>query len=145
MHGRTDGRTDGRENSIPPTNKVCGGYNKYITLKWNKQQIKLHKTLMPVFGVCHYKAIKIITSMSYNNICFRVLSRTCGQSLNYWDIKWSIILPNQSHLSICIFVIILEKENHLLAFNNTRLISLFGIILRVKISFLYPKEYVFSL
>ena len=26
-HGRTDGRTDGqRENSIPPTNKVCGGY-----------------------------------------------------------------------------------------------------------------------
>ena len=26
---RTDTRTDGqRENSIPPTNKVCGGYNK---------------------------------------------------------------------------------------------------------------------
>ena len=26
---RTDGRTDGqRENSIPPTNKVCGEYNK---------------------------------------------------------------------------------------------------------------------
>ena len=25
--GQTDGRTDGqRENSIPPTNKVCGGY-----------------------------------------------------------------------------------------------------------------------
>ena len=22
---RTDARTDGRENSIPPTNKVCGG------------------------------------------------------------------------------------------------------------------------
>ena len=28
-HGRTDTRTDGQcENSIPPTNKVCGGYNK---------------------------------------------------------------------------------------------------------------------
>ena len=28
-HGQTDSRTDGqRENSIPPTNKVCGGYNK---------------------------------------------------------------------------------------------------------------------
>ena len=28
-HGRTHGRTHGqRENSIPPTNKVCGGYNK---------------------------------------------------------------------------------------------------------------------
>ena len=27
-----DGRTDGQcENSIPPTNKVCGGYNKFIT------------------------------------------------------------------------------------------------------------------
>ena len=27
MHGRTDARTHGqRENSIPPTNKVCGGY-----------------------------------------------------------------------------------------------------------------------
>ena len=25
MHGRTDGQ---RENSIPPTNKVCGGYKK---------------------------------------------------------------------------------------------------------------------
>ena len=26
-HGHTDARTDGqRENSIPPTNKVCGGY-----------------------------------------------------------------------------------------------------------------------
>ena len=30
-YGRTDGRTDGkRENSIPPTNKVCGGYNYTI-------------------------------------------------------------------------------------------------------------------
>ena len=30
-HGRTDGRTDGqRENSIPPTNKVCGGYKYYV-------------------------------------------------------------------------------------------------------------------
>ena len=29
MDRRTDGRTDGqRENSIPPTNKVYGGYDK---------------------------------------------------------------------------------------------------------------------
>ena len=28
--GMTDGRTDGqREDSIPPTNKVCGGYNNH--------------------------------------------------------------------------------------------------------------------
>ena len=30
-HARTDGRTEGqRENSIPPTNKVCGGIMKYL-------------------------------------------------------------------------------------------------------------------
>ena len=30
-HGRTDGCTDGqRENSIPSTNKVCGGYNYHL-------------------------------------------------------------------------------------------------------------------
>ena len=29
-YGRTDARTDGqRENSIPTTNKVCGGYNYF--------------------------------------------------------------------------------------------------------------------
>ena len=34
--GRMDGRTDGqRENSIPPTNKVCGGY-KYTKLLLTK-------------------------------------------------------------------------------------------------------------
>ena len=34
-HGRTDGRTDGqRENSIPPTNKVCGGYNNSNKMDW---------------------------------------------------------------------------------------------------------------
>ena len=33
-HGRKDGRTDGqRENSIPPTNKVCGGYNDILHSK----------------------------------------------------------------------------------------------------------------
>ena len=30
-YGRTDAGTDGqRENSIPPTNKVCGGYNERL-------------------------------------------------------------------------------------------------------------------
>ena len=35
-HGRTDGRTDERENSIPPTNKVCGGYNYSIFIGYSK-------------------------------------------------------------------------------------------------------------
>ena len=34
-YGRTHGRTDGqRENSIPPTNKVCGGYSKFSTVEY---------------------------------------------------------------------------------------------------------------
>ena len=32
-YGRTDARTDGqRENSIPPTNKVCGGYENALDI-----------------------------------------------------------------------------------------------------------------
>ena len=39
-HGRTHGRTDGqRENSIPPTNKVCGGYNKGVKLTFTVRYI----------------------------------------------------------------------------------------------------------
>ena len=38
---RTHGRTDGqRENSIPPTNKVCGGYNNVALIHVAKN--KLH-------------------------------------------------------------------------------------------------------
>ena len=50
-YGRTDGRTDGctdghtdgrthgqRENSIPPTNKVCGGYNNVVCA--NQQRLR---------------------------------------------------------------------------------------------------------
>ena len=39
-YGRTDARTDGqRENSIPPTNKVCGGYKellKHVLINFSK-------------------------------------------------------------------------------------------------------------
>ena len=36
--GLTDGRTDGqRENSIPTTNKVCGGYKYSIHQEWLKK------------------------------------------------------------------------------------------------------------
>ena len=42
-YGRTDGRTDARtdgqhENSIPPTNKVCGGYNDNFTSAINGER-----------------------------------------------------------------------------------------------------------
>ena len=42
-HARTDARTDGqRENSIPPTNKVCGGYNDMIcaSSKYNDHHVQ---------------------------------------------------------------------------------------------------------
>ena len=35
--GQTDARTDGqRENSIPPTNKVCGGYKKIYFVSYQE-------------------------------------------------------------------------------------------------------------
>ena len=48
-YGRTDGRTDGRmhgqrENSIPPTNKVCGGYNYKQSLRGYNNKKKLVKS-----------------------------------------------------------------------------------------------------
>ena len=42
-YGRTDARTDGqRENSIPTTSKVCGGYNKYRLFKILRKQSITH-------------------------------------------------------------------------------------------------------
>ena len=50
-YGRTDGQ---RENSIPPTNKVCGGYKKY-NFQTHAQTIfegllKLPKCYAQIFG-----------------------------------------------------------------------------------------------
>ena len=40
-HARTDGQTDGqRENSIPPTNKVCGGIKTFRIYKGGLGQKK---------------------------------------------------------------------------------------------------------
>ena len=42
-----DARTDGqRENSIPPTNKVCGGYNYVVRISG--------EYLVDVMGVCQF-------------------------------------------------------------------------------------------
>ena len=39
-HARTDGQTDGqRENSIPTTNKVCGGYKIQVCGGYNKLKL----------------------------------------------------------------------------------------------------------
>ena len=53
---RTDARTDGqRENSIPPTNKVCGGYNyclmqvKSIAETFTKLPIIIKILVLPIF------------------------------------------------------------------------------------------------
>ena len=54
-YGRTDARTDGRthgqrENSIPPTNKVCGGYNKWLVVY--KGQIHVQSSSKLIKFVC---------------------------------------------------------------------------------------------
>ena len=40
-YGRTHARTHGHENSIPTTNKVCGGYNKKKICWLNIKTIKM--------------------------------------------------------------------------------------------------------
>ena len=49
-HARTDGRTHGqRENSIAPTNEVCGGYKKKTFVK----------CMVPIFLLHSQKCTKI--------------------------------------------------------------------------------------
>ena len=56
---RTDGRTDRqRENSIPPTNKVCGGYNNHaLTVVMRRLQLTEHgsylRDIVPRSDRCH--------------------------------------------------------------------------------------------
>ena len=47
-YGRTDARTDGqRENSIPPTNKVCGGYNDcFAPTNVNEQGVSIWTAIL---------------------------------------------------------------------------------------------------
>ena len=46
-HGRTDGKTDGqRENSIPPTNIVCGGGGGGINIQSFMKCLKLEHIKM---------------------------------------------------------------------------------------------------
>ena len=40
LYGRTDGRTEGQlENSIPTTNKVCGGYKNKKKVNWSFSEL----------------------------------------------------------------------------------------------------------
>ena len=51
--GRTDGRTDGqRENSIPPTNKVCGGYKNSNHMKLYVCQTPNHRRMLGIQTKC---------------------------------------------------------------------------------------------
>ena len=97
--GCTDGRTDGqRENSIPPTNKVCGGYKEsdtYISItdfiglstkfdvnKWYFMQWQFCKGLL----VCYRNKILRISFWSYpfyikhiyRNICIKERRQISG-------------------------------------------------------------------
>ena len=72
-HGHTDARTDGqRENSIPPTNKVCGGYNKGVPKHITHMSVasyhrlsscvpnqSLDKVLLPNDTICKWSNLNI--------------------------------------------------------------------------------------
>ena len=65
-YGRTDTLTDGRthgqlENSIPPTNKVCGGYNNVISDKAIDVITKWAIQLDWFINVMSGKAVDVIT------------------------------------------------------------------------------------
>ena len=47
--GRTDGRTDNVKTVYPPTNIVCGGYNKKI-LKINMHEIHMLRSIVIING-----------------------------------------------------------------------------------------------
>ena len=55
--GRTDGRTHGqRENSIPPTNKVCGAYNEDL-----KKEGKMRNSILISIYTVHFAFLKMYT------------------------------------------------------------------------------------
>ena len=65
-YGRTDARTDGqRENSIPPTNKVCGGYK---ALRTDGQR---ENSIPPTNKVCGgYKNLNTALAKLLENKCW---------------------------------------------------------------------------
>ena len=86
-YGRTDGRTHGRthgqrENSIPTTNKVCGGYNnlKYLhslLTRYILQKFFPRKMLV----ICSYdKKVNIEVSCKQNCFTFRTLCKCLQNS-----------------------------------------------------------------
>ena len=61
-YGRTDGRTHGRthgqrENSLPPTNKVCGGYNQ--TNKYTRNMSERSCSISSLNGQFYYGKLKL--------------------------------------------------------------------------------------
>ena len=70
-YGRTDARTDGqRENSIPPTNKVCGGMiiailRKILTGTFRIQFKQMRYTAKPVQNGYSQKGRKLVFKTNY--------------------------------------------------------------------------------
>ena len=66
--GRTDARTDGRthgqrENSIPPTNKVCGGYN-YVTTCDVRHDAKQYRASQGITGTMNMQFFSMISFLN---------------------------------------------------------------------------------
>ena len=84
-YGRTDGQ---RENSIPPTNKVCGGYNKtyfpLLTLIWRMGMrscltVRLYYNKLSNAFKSRVGVIKIVIVINCNLITFsKVIACNCN-------------------------------------------------------------------
>ena len=69
--GRTDGQTHGqRENSIPPTNKVCGGYKYPLQTKF-AGGIKTHLNMCMIMMIysCVYEELNQCIISYYYHKC----------------------------------------------------------------------------
>ena len=75
---RTDGHTDGqRENSIPPTNKVCGGYNKGADQMGQLRELVCAIIVRkpPKTSKKGCKDQESIHQCTYGNLCIKCASR----------------------------------------------------------------------
>ena len=116
-HGRTDRRTDGQhENSIPTTNKVCGGYNDIYGSNINIHQIQRERFktedkaqgFLPLIRgtwqmLMHWKTMfdhyYCINSMIYKNykMYVTILSR-CFLIKRWLAVFINISVPKPNHL-----------------------------------------------
>ena len=95
-YGRTDTQTDGqRKNSIPPTNKVCGGYKNM----WGKDNFNMKRTKMGKWGDKSNKGTgtpaRRASIMIFVSECSKCLERAKGTLYSFSFIMCPLQIFNQ--------------------------------------------------